>query len=120
MSLSFLPIDISCKEAFWNETISFIPGSMQPPPNHVAMMQIDCEVVNTKLMHLENWLVPEKKPSSSQEPLKQHGNSTKSKENVENPQNSQGFLSPDARERLREIRKKSKGKETAKKSSSHS
>lgn len=32
--------------------------SMQPPPNHVAMMQIDCEVVNTRLLHIREDAIP--------------------------------------------------------------
>ncbi|XP_059093189.1 cyclic AMP-dependent transcription factor ATF-6 alpha-like isoform X2 [Tigriopus californicus] len=32
--------------------------SMQPPLNHVAMMQIDCEVMNTKLLHIREDAVP--------------------------------------------------------------
>ena len=32
--------------------------SMQPPPNHVAMMQIDCEVINTKLIHIQEDAIP--------------------------------------------------------------
>ena len=31
---------------------------MQPPPNHVAMMQIDCEVVNTKLLYIKEDAIP--------------------------------------------------------------
>jgi len=32
--------------------------SMQPPENHVAMMQIDCEVVNTRLLHIHQDSIP--------------------------------------------------------------
>ena len=31
---------------------------MQPPPNHVAMMQIECEVTNTKLLHVKEDAIP--------------------------------------------------------------
>ena len=31
---------------------------MQPPPNHVAMMQIDCEVMNTRLLHIREDAIP--------------------------------------------------------------
>ena len=31
---------------------------MQPPENHVAMMQIDCEVVNTRLLHIHQDSIP--------------------------------------------------------------
>merc|ERR1719361_1491833 len=33
--------------------------SMQPPENHVAMMQIDCEVMNTRLLHIHEDSIPE-------------------------------------------------------------
>ena len=32
--------------------------SMQPPENHVAMMQIDCEVINTRLLHIHQDSIP--------------------------------------------------------------
>ena len=32
---------------------------MQPPENHVAMMQIDCEVMNTRLLHIHEDSIPE-------------------------------------------------------------
>merc|ERR1719361_2623448 len=32
--------------------------SMQPPENHVAMMQIDCEVMNTRLLHIHQDSIP--------------------------------------------------------------
>ena len=38
-------------------TILF-PDSMQPPENHVAMMQIDCEVMNTRLLHIHQDSIP--------------------------------------------------------------
>lgn len=31
---------------------------MQPPPDHVSMMQIDCEVMNTKLLHIRQDAIP--------------------------------------------------------------
>ena len=31
---------------------------MRPPANHVAMMQIDCEVINTKLIHIREDAIP--------------------------------------------------------------
>ena len=31
---------------------------MQPPENHVAMMQIDCEVINTRLLHIHQDSIP--------------------------------------------------------------
>ena len=31
---------------------------MQPPENHVAMMQIDCEVMNTRLLHIHQDSIP--------------------------------------------------------------
>jgi len=34
---------------------------MQPPRDHVAMMQIDCEVTNTRLLHIHQASIP---PSS--------------------------------------------------------
>ena len=32
--------------------------SMRAPPNHVAMMQIDCEVINTRLIHVREDAIP--------------------------------------------------------------
>ena len=31
---------------------------MQPPENHVAMMQIDCEVISTRLLHVHQDSIP--------------------------------------------------------------
>ena len=31
---------------------------MKPPENHVAMMQIDCEVMNTRLLHIHQDSIP--------------------------------------------------------------
>ena len=31
---------------------------MQPPAHHVAMMQIECEVINTKLIHIKEDAIP--------------------------------------------------------------
>ena len=31
---------------------------MQPPPRHLAMMQIDCEVTNTRLLHISEDTIP--------------------------------------------------------------
>ena len=31
---------------------------MRAPPNHVAMMQIDCEVINTRLIHVREDAIP--------------------------------------------------------------
>ena len=31
---------------------------MQAPPNHVSMMQIDCEVMNTRLLHIKEDAIP--------------------------------------------------------------
>ena len=38
--------------------MSFISDSMQPPENHVSMMQIDCEVINTRLLHIHEDSIP--------------------------------------------------------------
>lgn len=32
--------------------------TMQPPPRHVSMMQIDCEVTNTRLLHISEDTIP--------------------------------------------------------------
>jgi len=32
--------------------------TMQPPSGHIAMMQIDCEVINTKLLHISESSMP--------------------------------------------------------------
>ena len=32
--------------------------TMQPPHRHVAMMQIDCEVTNTRLLHINEDSIP--------------------------------------------------------------
>ena len=37
---------------------SLIAESMRPPAHHVAMMQIDCEVMNTKLIHIKEDAIP--------------------------------------------------------------
>ena len=34
--------------------------SMQPSPGNIAMMQIDCEVMATNVLHIEKNAVPEK------------------------------------------------------------
>ncbi|XP_013381486.1 cyclic AMP-dependent transcription factor ATF-6 beta-like isoform X2 [Lingula anatina] len=41
--------------------------TMQPPPGDMAMMQIDCEVMNTRLLHIKNTAVPSfmKEPPSN-------------------------------------------------------
>ena len=31
---------------------------MKPPANHIAMMQIDCEVINTSLVHISEDAIP--------------------------------------------------------------
>ena len=31
---------------------------MQAPPRHLAMMQIDCEVTNTRLLHINEDTIP--------------------------------------------------------------
>ena len=33
---------------------------MQPSPGNIAMMQIDCEVIATNVLHLEKNVIPEK------------------------------------------------------------
>ena len=38
--------------------IFIFSDSMQPPENHVAMMQIDCEVINTRLLHIHQDSIP--------------------------------------------------------------
>lgn len=37
--------------------ISFT-GTFSTPPDHVTMMQIDCEVTNTQLLHLQQSIIP--------------------------------------------------------------
>ncbi|XP_076061185.1 bZIP_ATF6 domain-containing protein ATf6 isoform X2 [Oratosquilla oratoria] len=34
-------------------------GTVTPPPNHIAMMQIDCEVMDTRLVHISKNVVPQ-------------------------------------------------------------
>lgn len=36
-----------------------VNGTFSTPPNHVTMMQIDCEVTNTQLLHLQESVIPE-------------------------------------------------------------
>ena len=43
---------------FLIHTIFLFLDSMQPPENHVAMMQIDCEVMNTRLLHIHQDSIP--------------------------------------------------------------
>ncbi|XP_012219218.1 cyclic AMP-dependent transcription factor ATF-6 alpha isoform X2 [Linepithema humile] len=35
-----------------------INGTFSAPPNHITMMQIDCEVTNTQLLHLQQSMIP--------------------------------------------------------------
>ncbi|KAL6264385.1 hypothetical protein P5V15_004497 [Pogonomyrmex californicus] len=35
-----------------------INGTFSTPPNHITMMQIDCEVTNTQLLHLQQSIIP--------------------------------------------------------------
>jgi hypothetical protein len=35
-----------------------IAESMKAPPNHITMMQIDCEVTNTQLLHVKKGDIP--------------------------------------------------------------
>ncbi|XP_032675120.1 uncharacterized protein LOC116845962 isoform X2 [Odontomachus brunneus] len=35
-----------------------IKGTFSTPPDHVTMMQIDCEVTNTQLLHLQQSIIP--------------------------------------------------------------
>lgn len=46
---------------------------MQPPANHIAMMQIDCEVINTKLLHVPQDSIP---PHVSQGPRADSNNAS--------------------------------------------
>lgn len=36
----------------------FSSGTFSAPPNHITMMQIDCEVTNTQLLHLQQSMIP--------------------------------------------------------------
>jgi uncharacterized membrane protein YesL len=45
------------QQLFNSHNFSFL-DSMQPPENHVAMMQIDCEVMNTRLLHIHQDSIP--------------------------------------------------------------
>ena len=51
---------------------------MQPPSHHVAMMQIDCEVMNTKLLHVKEDAIPVHLSAHMTKPdnPKQNANST--------------------------------------------
>lgn len=37
----------------------FFPESMQPPAGKIGMMQIDCEVLNTQLIHVQKSAIPQ-------------------------------------------------------------
>ncbi|XP_018310464.1 cyclic AMP-dependent transcription factor ATF-6 alpha [Mycetomoellerius zeteki] len=59
-----------------------INGTFSTPPNHITMMQIDCEVTNTQLLHLQQSIIPvhlrNSKPTSQ-------SNQSHSVEDIDNP-----------------------------------
>lgn len=55
---------------------------MQPPKNHIAMMQIDCEVMNTKLMYVKESLIPSSARKHHEQPFKPRVTSRTSHSNV--------------------------------------
>ena len=50
----------SCLESVIRQILKLclFSDSMKPPANHVAMMQIDCEVINTSLVHISEDAIP--------------------------------------------------------------
>ncbi|CAL4123155.1 unnamed protein product [Meganyctiphanes norvegica] len=71
--------------------------SMAPPAQHIAMMQIDCEVTYTKLVHISEDLVPiamrSNKPSNVSHSTPQHGSSASIKRERRNSK-SRSFFAP--------------------------
>ncbi|EGI61364.1 Cyclic AMP-dependent transcription factor ATF-6 alpha [Acromyrmex echinatior] len=59
-----------------------INGTFSTPPNHVTMMQIDCEVTNTQLLHLQQSIIPVHLRNSK--PMSQ-SNQSHSVEDIDNP-----------------------------------
>ena len=47
-----------CERFLTNVSTIFSPESMQALPDHVLMMQIDCEVINTGLVHIKEDAIP--------------------------------------------------------------
>ena len=56
---------------------------MQPPENHVAMMQIDCEVMNTRLLHIHEDSIP----LHLSESMRAHANNGSLQRNDSNEEN---------------------------------
>ncbi len=54
--------------AFYQNTIFLFADSMKPPSDHVSMMQIDCEVMNTRLIHIHQDAIPANVHHRSREP----------------------------------------------------
>ena len=63
--------------------LSFFLDSMQPPENHVAMMQIDCEVMNTRLLHIHEDSIP----LHLSESMRAHANNGSLQRNDSNEEN---------------------------------
>lgn len=42
----------------WYHNGPSLSGTFSTPPNHITMMQIDCEVTNTQLLHLQQSIIP--------------------------------------------------------------
>ncbi|XP_018045671.1 PREDICTED: cyclic AMP-dependent transcription factor ATF-6 alpha isoform X1 [Atta colombica] len=59
-----------------------INGTFSTPPNHITMMQIDCEVTNTQLLHLQQSIIPVHLRNSK--PMSQ-SNQSHSVEDIDNP-----------------------------------
>merc|ERR1712241_1366696 len=57
--------------------------SMQSPENHVAMMQIDCEVMNTRLLHIHQDSIP----AHLSESMRAHANNGSLQRNDSNEEN---------------------------------
>ena len=53
---------------------------MRPPAHHVAMMQIECEVINTKLIHIKEDAIPRHMMAAHQM-MNNHSGSSKQREN---------------------------------------
>lgn len=72
-------------------------GSMTPPPQHIAMMQIDCEVTYTKVVHISEDLVPigmrNNKPTNVSHSSPRHGSSASIKRERKNYK-SRSLFSP--------------------------
>ena len=78
---------------------------MQPPPNHVAMMQIDCEVMNTRLLHIKEDAIP-LHMMAAHHMMNNHSNNGKHQENRSGTENNQRYNSYNSNASINQINKR--------------